>query len=168
MHNDFIELLENLVKIPSPSRQEAEAVGYLVQWMVGVTNRFRAAVAENGVTNQVSTWANSFFGVHYNRRAALGDPLTPEGVARLWATSPLRNVAAISTPLLMLQSEEDRVCPAPDNEQLFTALKVLGREVEWVQYPEEHHEMKDIGRPDRRIDRMERVLAWFGRWMPSG
>lgn len=142
--------------------------GYLTQWLIGVTDRFAAAVAENGVANQVSTWANSFFGVHYNRRASLGDPLTPEGVDRLWAASPLRNVARIRTPLLMLQAEEDRNCPAADNEQLFTALKVLGREVEYVVYPEEHHGFKDDGRPDRRIDRMARLLAWFERWMPAG
>ena len=142
--------------------------GFLTQWLVGTSDRFRAAVSENGVANQISTWANSFFGVHYDRRAKLGDPLTPEGVERLWATSPLRNVANVSTPLLMLQAEDDRNCPAADNEQFFAALKVLGREVEYVLYPEEHHGMKDEGRPDRRIDRMERVLAWFERWMPAG
>jgi dipeptidyl aminopeptidase/acylaminoacyl peptidase len=142
--------------------------GYLTQWLIGVTDRFAAAVAENGVANQVSTWGNSYFGVHYNRRASLGDPLTPEGVDRLWATSPLRNVARVRTPLLMLQAEEDRNCPAADNEQLFAALKVLGREVEYIVYPEEHHGFKDDGRPDRRIDRMERILAWFERWMPAG
>lgn len=139
--------------------------GYLVQWLIGATDRFRAAVAENGVANQVSTWGNSYFGVHYNRRARLGDPLSDAGMHRLWATSPLRNAASIQTPLLMLQAEEDRVCPAADNEQLFTALRVLGREVEYVLYPEEHHEMKNYGRPDRRIDRMERILAWFDRWV---
>jgi len=141
--------------------------GYLVQWLVGATDRFRAAVAENGVTNQASTWANSHFGVHYNRRARLGDPLSDAGMQKLWSTSPLRNAASIRTPLLMLQAEEDRICPAADNEQLFTALKVLGREVEYVLYPEEHHEMKNTGRPDRRIDRMERILAWFERWIRS-
>ncbi len=139
--------------------------GYLVQWMLGATDRFRAGVAENGVANQASTWANSYFGVHYNRRARLGDPLSDAGMQKLWSTSPLRNAASIRTPLLMLQAEEDRICPASDNEQLFTALKVLGREVEYVLYPEEHHEMKNYGRPDRRIDRMQRILAWFDRWL---
>lgn len=137
--------------------------GFLVQWMVGVTDRFAAAVAENGVANQVSEWASSYFGVHYNRRARLGDPLSSEGVDQLWATSPLRNVAAVRTPLLMLQAAEDQVCSAGNNEQFFVALQVLGREVEYILYPEEHHEMKNYGRPDRRIDRMERHLAWFDR-----
>jgi dipeptidyl aminopeptidase/acylaminoacyl peptidase len=74
-------------------------------------------------------------------------------------------VARIRTPLLILQSEEDLVCPAADNEQLFVALRVLGREAEYVLYPEEHHDMKSQGRPDRRIDRMERILGWFDRWV---
>jgi dipeptidyl aminopeptidase/acylaminoacyl peptidase len=139
--------------------------GYLTQWLVGHSDRFRAAVAENGVANQVSAWGNSYFGVHYNRRHNLGDPLSEGGMRRLWRTSPLSAASQIRTPLLMLQAEEDRNCPAADNEQLFTALKVLGREVEYILYPEEHHEMKNYGRPDRRIDRMDRVLAWFDRYL---
>jgi len=135
--------------------------GYLTQWLAGTTDRFAAAAAENGVSNQVSAWANSYFGIHYNRRAGLGDPLTDKGMLALWHSSPLRNAAKITTPLLILQAEEDRICPPSDNEQLFTALKVLEREVEMVLYPDEHHEMKNSGRPDRRIDRMERILAWF-------
>jgi dipeptidyl aminopeptidase/acylaminoacyl peptidase len=137
--------------------------GFLTQWLVGVTDRFAAASSENGVANQASAWANSFFGVHYNRRAGLGNPLSDEGMQSLWRSSPLRNARKVTTPLLMLQAEEDRICPASDNEQLFTALKVLGREVEYVLYPDEHHEMKSSGRPDRRIDRLERILDWFGR-----
>ena len=138
--------------------------GFLTQWLIGVTDRFGAAASENGVTNQASAWANSYFGVHYNRRAGLSDPLSDEGHDALWRSSPLRNAARVRTPLLMLQAEEDRVCPPADNEQLFTALKVLGREVEYVLYPEEHHEMKSYGRPDRRIDRLERIVAWFDRF----
>jgi dipeptidyl aminopeptidase/acylaminoacyl peptidase len=139
--------------------------GYLTQWLVGHTDRFAAAAAENGVANQVSAWANSYFGVHYNRRHNLGDPLSERGMRRLWKTSPISQAANILTPLLMLQAEEDRNCPAADNEQLFTALKVLEREVEYILYPEEHHEMKNYGRPDRRIDRMDRILAWFDRYL---
>jgi dipeptidyl aminopeptidase/acylaminoacyl peptidase len=144
--------------------------GYLTQWLLGHTDRFAAGASENGVANQISAWGNSYFGVHYNRRHNLGDPLSDRGMRRLWKTSPLSRAGEIHAPLLMLQAEEDRICPPADNEQLFTALKVLGREVEYILYPEEHHEMKNYGRPDRRIDRMERILAWFDRYLgqPSG
>ncbi|MGZ8513308.1 MAG: S9 family peptidase, partial [Candidatus Limnocylindria bacterium] len=142
--------------------------GFLTQWLIGTGDRFAAAASENGVANQSSAWANSYFGVHFNRRAGLGDPLSDDGFQALWASSPLRNARNVRTPLLMLQAEEDRICPASDNEQLFTALKVLGREVEYILYPEEHHEMKSSGRPDRRIDRLERILGWFDRHLRGG
>jgi dipeptidyl aminopeptidase/acylaminoacyl peptidase len=137
--------------------------GFMVNWLIGTTDRFRAAVSENGVTNQVAAWANSDTGVDYNRTSLLGAPLDPEGVARLWRQSPLAHVANIRTPLLLLQAEADRRCPPADNEQLFVALRVLGREVEYVLYPEEHHVYQATGRPDRRIDRMQRMLDWFDR-----
>jgi dipeptidyl aminopeptidase/acylaminoacyl peptidase len=136
--------------------------GFLVNWLIGVTDQFAAAVSENGVTNQVTAWAECYFGIYDTRRTGLGDPLSEEGMFALWSRSPLRNVSRIHTPLLMLQAEDDRICPASDNVQLFAALRALGREVEYVLYPEEHHVMQSIGRPDRRIDRIERILAWFG------
>jgi dipeptidyl aminopeptidase/acylaminoacyl peptidase len=170
---DALAVVDALVarRLASPRRLGVMGLsygGFLTQWLVGATDRFAAAVSENGVANQASTWANSYFGVHYNRRAGLADPLTDKGMRRLWSSSPLRNASRIHTPLLILQAEEDRNCPAADNEQLFTALKVLGRETEYILYPEEHHEMKNYGRPDRRIDRMERILGWFDRWMGPG
>jgi dipeptidyl aminopeptidase/acylaminoacyl peptidase len=139
--------------------------GYLAQWMVCHSDRFAAAVAENGVGNVLSEWGESYFGVHYGRMYGQGDPLTTAGAAELWAQSPLSQVARVTTPLLLLQAEEDRNCPPGGNEQLFVALKALGRTTEYVLYPEEHHELKNYGRPDRRIDRMERHLDWFDRYL---
>ena len=140
--------------------------GFLVNWLVGTApDRFAAAVSEAGVTNQVAAWALSDTGPDYNRRAHLGDPLTPEGADELWRRSPLRHVAAIRTPLLLLQGEADQRCPAADNEQLFVALRALGRTVEYVTYPESHHVYAVAGRPDRRIDRHARMLAWFRRYL---
>ena len=139
--------------------------GFMVNWLIGTSSRFRAAVSENGVTNQISAWANSDTAVEYNRMSLLGTPLDTEGVARLWRQSPLANVAEIRTPLLMLQGEADMRCPPADNEQLFVALRVLGRTVEYVLYPEESHVYMAAGRPDRRIDRMTRMLDWFDRFL---
>ncbi|MAT04819.1 MAG: hypothetical protein CL424_07230 [Acidimicrobiaceae bacterium] len=135
--------------------------GFVVNWIVGTTDRFRAAVSENGVTNQVAVWANSDSGPEYCRAARLGDPLSSDGVERLWRQSPLRHVSEVRAPLLLLQAESDLRCPASDNEQLFVALRHLRRDVEYIVYPESHHTFSSTGRPDRRIDRMERVLAWF-------
>ena len=112
-------------------------------------------------------WSGSDTGPDYDRRADLGEPFDEAGVARLWRQSPLRHVAAIRTPLLLLQGEADLRCPAADNQALFLALKALGRPVELVLYPESWHVFAAAGRPDRRIDRHTRMLAWFQRYMPA-
>ena len=142
--------------------------GFLVNWLIGAhPDRWAAAVSENGVTDQVMGWSGSDTGPDYARRADLGDPFDEAGVARLWRQSPLRHVAAIRTPLLLLQGEADLRCPAADNQALFLALKALGRPVELVLYPESWHVFAAAGRPDRRIDRHTRMLAWFQRYMPA-
>jgi dipeptidyl aminopeptidase/acylaminoacyl peptidase len=97
----------------------------------------------------------------------MGDVFSAEGIDKLWRQSPLRNVANVRTPLLMLQAEDDRRCPSGDNEQFFVALRQLGRTVEYVLYPDESHVYAAAGRPDRRIDRMTRILDWFDRYLRS-
>ena len=137
--------------------------GFMVNWLIGTTDRFRAAVSENGVANQVSAWANSDSGPDFCRTSLLGDPLSEAGMLKLWRQSPLAHVASVHTPLLILQAEADERCPKADNEQFFVALRMLGRTVEYVLYPEEYHVYQASGRVDRRIDRMTRMLDWFDR-----
>jgi dipeptidyl aminopeptidase/acylaminoacyl peptidase len=139
--------------------------GFMVNWLIGTSDRFGAAVSENGVTNQVNAWANSDSGPDYARTSLLGDPLSDAGMLKLWRQSPLAHVADINTPLLILQAEADERCPKADNEQLFVALRALGRTVEYVLYPEEYHVYQASGRVDRRIDRMTRMLDWFDRYL---
>lgn len=140
--------------------------GFLTQYAVGQSSLFSAAVAENGVANQISAWSGSDLGPSYNRAAHLADPLT--GAEALWDASPLKYAAAIETPLLLLQGADDRTCPASDNEQLFVALRALGRTVEYVLYPEESHLMQATARLDRRIDRHHRVITWFDTYLRQG
>jgi dipeptidyl aminopeptidase/acylaminoacyl peptidase len=138
--------------------------GFLVHWLLGAApERFRAGVSEAGVANQINTWANSDCGPDYDRRYRLGEPFDEEGVFALWRQSPLRLAPRITAPLLILQGESDVRCPPADNEQLFVLLRALGRTVEYVLYPESWHAFGVAGRPDRRIDRHERVLDWFRR-----
>jgi dipeptidyl aminopeptidase/acylaminoacyl peptidase len=137
--------------------------GFLVNWLAATSKRFRAAVTDGGVANQVSSWANSDAGPAYCRAAGLDRPFSSEGVERLWRQSPLAHVSDLRTPLLILQAEQDHTCPPADAEQLFVALRTLGRTVEYVLYPDEAHTFHITGRPDRRVDRMQRMLDWFDR-----
>jgi dipeptidyl aminopeptidase/acylaminoacyl peptidase len=86
-------------------------------------------------------------------------------VEKLWAMSPLAHVKNIKTPLLILHSANDLRCPLEQAEQLFAALKMLGRTVEMVVFPEENHDLSRAGRPDRRVERLRHLVRWLETWL---
>ncbi|WP_061291825.1 S9 family peptidase [Herbidospora cretacea] len=135
--------------------------GFLVNWLIGTSDRFAAAISQNGVTNQVSGFAACDLGAVYDVDSGLGDTWSEEGVDHLWRISPLRHVSRIGTPLLLLQGEQDLRCPPSDAEQLFVALRRQGKKVEYVLYPDSGHSLTHDARLDRRIDRSERMLHWL-------
>jgi len=79
------------------------------------------------------------------------------------ARSPWFSIHRNHSPLLLLQAESDLRCPAGQTEMVFAVLRSLGREVEMIRYPGESHLMLALGRPDRRVDRIERIVDWFER-----
>ncbi len=169
---DVHAALDHAIKLGVADRDRLGALGlsyggFMVNWLMGTTDRFRAGVSIAGVSNQVSAWADGDAGVEFNRMSLLGAPLDPDSVAKLWRQSPLSNASNVRTPLLMLQGEADLRCSMHDNIQLFTALRVLRRTVEFVLYPEEYHVYFTAGRPDRRVDHMTRMLEWFDRYVRS-
>ena len=137
--------------------------GYLTNWMVanhpGV---FRAAVSENPVTDLMLEWGTSDFGRQLGLQSA-GAKNPWEDPAAFLAHSPTARMHKNVTPLLLLQAENDLRCPPGNSEMVFLILRTLGREVEMVRYPGESHIMLGIGRPDRRVDRLERIVDWFQR-----
>ena len=136
-------------------------------WLAGAEpKRFCCVVSENGVASMSTAHAVSCFGASYDRDIGYG-PLATHNDA-LWQASPLRMAHRIAAPMLMLQGEADRICPIDDNWQLFVALRERGHDVEMILYPEEHHVMMATARPDRRIDRMERVIGFLERHCPPG
>ena len=77
--------------------------------------------------------------------------------------SPVTYVANIHTPLLILHSEGDLRCPIAQAEQLFVALRLLGRDVEFWRFPGEGHELSRSGSPMHRVRRAEIIEEWFDR-----
>ena len=135
--------------------------GFMVNWLVGTTDRFKAAVSVAGSRTRSRPGRTATPG-STSTAGRCWEPLDPEGVEKLWRQSPLANVANVHAAA----DPPGRGGPAlhaEDNVQLFTALRVLGRTVEYVLYPEEPHVYFTAGRPDRRIDHMTRMLDWFDR-----
>lgn len=136
--------------------------GYMTNWIVGHTNIFAAAVTQRSVTNIISFFGSSDIGFSFDREIS---GTFWNNLDRWWEMSPISHVKNIRTPLLISHSENDLRCPIEQGEQLFIALKKLGRKVEMVRFPEEPHGLSRCGRPDRRIARLEWIVRWFDRYL---
>jgi dipeptidyl aminopeptidase/acylaminoacyl peptidase len=93
----------------------------------------------------------------------LGGILPWEDMAKYLERSPLTYAKDITTPLLILHSEDDLRCPIEQGEQLFVALKTLRREVVFVRFPDENHELTRSGKPRHRLERFRILLEWFAK-----
>jgi dipeptidyl aminopeptidase/acylaminoacyl peptidase len=80
-------------------------------------------------------------------------------------SSPAAQMHRNEAPLLLLQAADDARCPELSSLLVFTILRSLGRTSELVRYPDESHLLLTGGRPDRRVDRLERIVGWFERYL---
>lgn len=129
--------------------------GYLTAWAVGHTERFVAAVAVNAVTNvesffgqtDIPSWVYWEFG---------GSPLEQRDLIR--DRSPVQHLAGVTTPTLVIHSEEDRRVPIAQGLELHALLRAAGVATDFVRYPREYHR---IAEPAHRVDLVSRTLDWF-------
>lgn len=133
--------------------------GYMTNWIVGHTNRFKAAVTQRSITNWMSFFGCSDIGYTFTESELGVSPFG--GVTELWDFSPLKYVENIQTPLLMLHSEQDYRCPIEQAEQFFAQLKKLGREVRLCRFDGANHDLSRNGKPTLRIDRLNHMVNWF-------
>jgi dipeptidyl aminopeptidase/acylaminoacyl peptidase len=136
--------------------------GYMTSWIVGHTDRFKAAVSERAVNNFDSQWGSSDFG--WDFKGYTGKFLF-EDVDLYLRMSPSTYARDIHTPLLILHSEDDLRCPVEQAEHLFVTLRLLKRPVEFVRFPAESHELTRSGSPLHRVLRFELVVEWFDRYL---
>jgi dipeptidyl aminopeptidase/acylaminoacyl peptidase len=140
--------------------------GFMTAWIVGHDQRFAAAVSQRGVYH-----LTSFFGTSDIPELIEGefDARPWEAYEFLWRHSPLAYVNEIRTPLLIMHSEQDFRAPIPDAEHLYVMLRWLERDVEFVRYPREGHELSRSGEPRHRVDRLDRIMGWFDKYckMPN-
>src|SRR4029077_2832102 len=94
----------------------------------------------------------------------LGPPPYPD-LDELWRRSPIRYVQNIKTPLLLTCGEMDLRCAISQSEEMFGAMRLLGKTVELVRFPEESHDISRGGRPDRRVERLRRIAGWVERFL---
>jgi dipeptidyl aminopeptidase/acylaminoacyl peptidase len=140
--------------------------GFMTSWIVGHCTRFRAACSERAVNAQASMYGTSDIGYLFNT-VEMGGIRPWDDMAKYLERSPLSYARDITTPLLIVHSEDDLRCPIEQAEQLYVALKTLRREVVFVRFPDENHELSRSGRPRHRLERFRIILDWFAKYLPT-
>lgn len=136
--------------------------GFMTNWAVGHTNRFKAAVTQRSISNWISFYGVSDIGYYFTEWQILADMNDTE---KLWQHSPLKYAANVETPLLILHSERDFRCPIEQAEQFYITLKRMGKEVGFVRFPESDHNLSRTGIPSLRLERLEQITGWFKKYL---
>jgi dipeptidyl aminopeptidase/acylaminoacyl peptidase len=137
--------------------------GNLTGWVIGHTDRFKAACPENPVFNWFSMYGTSDVGADFSVRELGGTPDEAEDVYR--RCSPITYAHRCTTPTLFLQHENDYRCPAEQTEQFFTVLRVNGVPAEMLRFPGTPHSGSVIGPIGHRRAQNEALLDWMNRYV---
>jgi len=134
--------------------------GVLTAWIVGKTDRFRAAVVAKPVINWISTSLTTdiaaFMPAYWFAQAPWEDP------DEYWRRSPLSLVGNVTTPTMLLTGEQDHRTPIPESEQFYAALKLRKVDTAMVRIPDASHGI--AGRPSQLIAKIDNILAWFAKY----
>jgi dipeptidyl aminopeptidase/acylaminoacyl peptidase len=136
--------------------------GFMTNWIVGHSDRFKAAVTQRSISNWISFFGVSDIGYYFSDWQ-IGADMTD--VDKLWEHSPLKYAKNVETPLLILHSEKDFRCPIEQAEQLYITLKSMGKETEFVRFPDADHNLSRTGTPNLRVARLDEITGWFAKYL---
>jgi len=132
--------------------------GFMTNWMVTHTDRFRAAVTQRSISNWISFYGTSDIGPAFVE-FQLGRDLSDHEA--LWEMSPLAHAENANTPLLVIHGEEDLRCPQEQGEQMYIAMKKQRVETRFVTFPKSSHGLSRNGLPNLRMERLDEIVHWF-------
>ncbi|MBC8223572.1 S9 family peptidase [Candidatus Bathyarchaeota archaeon] len=140
--------------------------GFMTNWIVGHTDRYKAAITMRSISNWYSFHGTSDIGWMTLPTHELVNGKDPWDDPKLcMEKSPITYVKNMVTPMLIIHSEEDHRCPMEQGEQLYIALKKLGRTTEFVRFPDEPHGLSRDGKPKHRRERLQHIVRWFDRYL---
>lgn len=135
--------------------------GFMTQYLLTRTDIFAAGVSHAGISALSSYWGEGYWGYTYSAGASTGS--YPWNNPQLYTEqSPLFNADKINTPLLLLHGTADTNVPPGESIQMYTALKVLGKQVEFIQVKDENHGIYNF---QKRINWNHSIYAWFAKWL---
>jgi len=137
--------------------------GLMTNWIVGHSNKFKAAATQRSITNFVSKCLTTDIGYYHNLDQMGTDPWTD--YETFWNKSPLKYADKVKTPLLFIHSDQDYRCYMADAFQMFTALKMFGVDTRMCLFHGENHELSRSGKPKNRLKRLEEITNWFDKYL---
>lgn len=141
--------------------------GYLTNWIVGKTSRFRAALTARSVVDMKTLFlTGDISGAEWAEMEFFRSPWTD--AAYFDSISPLSLAANVTTPLLIQHSERDLRCTVGQAEALFTVLRTLRKPVRFMRVPDESHELTRGGAPFRRAENLVQIRDWFAHFLVNG
>lgn len=140
--------------------------GYMTNWIIGQTDRYRVATSENSISNLVSFYTTSDIGWFWMEGEWGGKPVW-SNLDFYMAHSPISHVEQMRTPTLFLQAEGDWRCPIEQGEQLYTALMARGVPCEMIRFPGDSHTLLSTGKPRSRLERRRHNLRWFAQYLDA-
>lgn len=133
--------------------------GFMTNWVIGHTDRFKAAASQRSISNWLSFEHMSDIAPEFCvDQVGASEDDNPE---KVWLQSPLKYVKNVKTPTLFLNSDEDYRCPVEEGMQMFQALLSHGVESRMVVFYGENHELSRSGRPKNRLSRLNEIQNWF-------
>ncbi len=133
--------------------------GFMTNWIIGHTDRFKAAASQRSISNWISKFCTTDIGYYFVEDQNSATPW--DDVDKLWFHSPLKYADKVKTPTLFIHSEEDYRCWLAEGLQMFTALKYHGVESRLCMFRGETHELSRSGKPKHRIRRLTEMTNWF-------
>ena len=135
--------------------------GFMTQYLQTVTDIFACAVSHAGIANYTSYWGEGYWGYNYSEVSMANS--YPWSHRQLYVDqSPLFRADKIHTPLLLLHGNADTNVPLIESLQMFTALKLLGREVALVEVAGENHHILEYSKKEKWLATQ---MAWFQKWL---
>jgi acylaminoacyl-peptidase len=136
--------------------------GYLTNWIVGHTDRFKAAVTLRSISNFISD--DGTRDGAYGHQTDFGGDIFQK-YELYWDRSPLKYVQNVKTPILILHSDNDYRVPLEQGEQWFRALRHFGKTAEIVMFPRENHNLTRTGEPKHLVESLDWQVYWFERYL---
>lgn len=137
--------------------------GFMANWAIGHTDRFKAAVSQRSISNWATFTCTSDIGEVFGPDQTGGDVWqSPE---KMWEHSPLKYADKVKTPTLFIHSTDDYRCPLSEGISMYSALMHFGVPTRMCVFKGENHELSRGGKPKHRVRRLNEIVAWLDKYL---